>query len=282
MALINVFFSPASHRSKMIAKVMQQGIIRSGDKARLVNSNTFDGKVTADAAVFYGLSDKLDQVFKVYREQSTAVYIDLGYWQRRINNKYDGYHKVSVNNRHPTAYFQNRQHDAERFKRLDIEIQPWKEGGSSVLLAGMSSKACWAEGLANEQWERNAAKMIRVGTPMPIYYRPKPTWTGARIINGTHFQRNIDLAQAFSDCHAVVTHHSNVAVDAILAGVPVFCVEGVATPMACTDLRKIATPLRPDGREQWAADIAWTQFTPNEMANGLPWRVLRAEGVIPC
>lgn len=281
MALINVFFSPASARSKMLAKAMQQGIIRSGDKARLVNSLTFDGTINADAAVFYGLSSHLDKVFKVYREKSVAVYIDLGYWQRRINSKYDGYHKVSVNNRHPTAYFQNRQHDAARFKSLGIEIQPWREGGTSILLAGMSAKASQAEGFATEQWERNAARTIRIGTKMPIYYRPKPSWTGARIIQGTLFQRNLELAQAFHDCHAVVTHHSNVAVDAVLAGVPVFCTEGVASLMGCTDLTKILQPVRPDGREQWAADLAWTQFTPTEMANGLPWRVLKAEGVVP-
>ena len=281
MALVNVFFGPSSKRSKILAQAMHEGIVKCGDKVNLVNALSFDGRITADVAVFYGLSDRLKDVFRLYREKATAVYIDLGYWNRRIHSKHDGYHKISVNNRHPTAYFQNRQHDADRFKALGIEIQPWRAPGHSILLAGMSAKASQAEGFATEQWERNAARTIRIGTKMPIYYRPKPSWTGARIINGTLYQRNLELSKALEDCHAVVTHHSNVAVDALLAGVPVFCSEGVASVMGHTDLLKIAQPIRPEGREQWAADIAYCQWKLEEIVSGMPWDHLKAEGLVP-
>lgn len=260
---------------------MQIGIAKCGDKVKLINSTTFGGKISSDAAVFYGLSDRLNEVFRLYREKSTAVYIDLGYWKRRLHHKHDGYHKISVNNRHPTAYFQRHKHDDSRFKALDIEIQPWRQYGDSVLLAGMSAKASQAEGFAQEQWERDAARLVRAFTQRPIYYRPKPSWTGARIISGTLFQRNIELSQAFANCHAVVSHHSNVTIDAVLAGVPVFCEQGVASVMGLSDLKKIDEPIRPLGREQWAADIAWCQWTVEEIATGAPWDHLKSENLVP-
>lgn len=280
-SVINVFYAPSSKRSKILAAAMQQGITRCGDKVNLINSTTYEHRITADAAVFYGLSDRLNEVFRLYREKSTAVYIDLGYWQRRLKHKHDGYHKLSVNSRHPTAYFQNRQHDDSRFKKLDIDIQPWRKTGNYVMLAGMSAKASAAEGFAQEQWEKEAAKLIQSFSKYPIHYRPKPSWSDARQISGTIFQRSMELNQALAGCHAVATHHSNVAIDAILAGVPAFCEQGVASVMGCSDVTKIDTPIYPEGREQWAADIAWCQFTVEEIATGMPWHHLKSEGLVP-
>ena len=41
-----------------------------------------------------------------------------------------------------------------------------------------------------------------------------------------------DLAVALRNCHAVCTHHSNVAVDALMAGIPVYSPYGVASVLA--------------------------------------------------
>ena len=70
------------------------------------------------------------------------------------------------------------------------------------------------------------------------------------------------LAVDLKDCHAVVVHSSNVAVDALLAGVPVFCtVPCAAYRMGYADLSKIESPLYPDDREQWAWNLADQQWT---------------------
>lgn len=133
-----------------------------------------------------------------------------------------------------------------------------------------------------EEWERNAVAALRKVTDRKIVYRPKPSWTGAKPIEGTSFSpRSESLNDVLRDCHAVVTHHSNTAVDALVAGVPVFCLEGVASPLALDDLASIENPVTPDGREQWAADVAWTQFSVKEMQCGLAWRHLKDEGVVP-
>ena len=88
------------------------------------------------------------------------------------------------------------------------------------------------------------------------------------------------LADVLHGAHCVVAHHSNVAVEAILAGIPAICPEGVASVMAGHKLKQIEDPPMPSGRAQWAADIAYCQWSIAEMTAGLPWIHLVREGLI--
>lgn len=272
-----VYYAGGNARSRIIAAAMFAGIKAFGSPVTIKPSAQFKG-VESDLAVFYGLSEGLSDVLEAYRERARgAIFIDLGYWGRRKKTRWDGYHKVVLNARHPTAYFQRITHSADRFRELGQRIRPWRKAGTKIIVAGMSAKAAAADGFAAEAWERKTIQQLRKLTKRPIIYRPKPNWYGARPIAGAAFDRTATLDEAFSDCHAVVTHHSNVAIDALLGGIPVFCWDGVALPMALQDLTRIEDPWRPEGREQWAADIAWTQFTADEMRAGLAWRHILKE-----
>ncbi len=77
-----------------------------------------------------------------------------------------------------------------------------------------------------------------------------------------------------------MTHHSNVAVEAIMNGIPAICPIGVASVMAGHDLSQIEAPPMPEGREQWAADIAYCQWSLAEMQSGAAWRHLRREKLV--
>jgi len=145
----------------------------------------------------------------------------------------------------------------------------------------MGAKAADCEGFATHEWELGAVAAIQQHTDRTIIYRPKPSWRNPEPIDGTIFSpRTQPLMEVLENCHAVVSHHSNVCIDAILEGVPSFCAQGVALPMSRSDLSQIESPIYPDGREQWAADIAYTQWRPDEMRDGLVWRYLKDEGII--
>jgi hypothetical protein len=279
MLSVTVFYAPHNQRSKMIADVALNGFRVLGIHAKLRNSLSYV-EPDSDVAVFYGLAEGLDKVFADYKKEGKAIYIDLGYWGRRLSGRFDGYHKISINNRHATDYFQQRDYSSNRFDEFNIPIKPWRRYGNSIVIAGMSAKACWAEGLAPEQWERATVAELIKTTRRKIVYRPKPSWPGAKPIPGTIMQKSIDIAPCLQRCHAVVTHHSNLAIDAILAGVPAFCVEGLASAMSLSDLSQIENPIMPDNRHQWASNIAWTQFTPTEIHAGLPWQHMLNEGLI--
>lgn len=266
-------------RSTLCAEAMKQGIRAAGDVPQMLWDTEHRQNAIYDACVFYGYTRNLQRIMADYkRVGKPAVYIDLGYWGRVKNN---GYHKIVVNGRHPTEYFQ-RRHDDTRARALGIVAKPWRKDGEHILIAGMGAKAAIiAEYLEFESFERTAIKQLKEHTARKIVYRPKPSCRSSGEINGTVYSpKSEPLEAVLANCHAVVTHHSNVAVDAILEGIPAFCVQGVAVPMALQDLSLIENPIYPDGREQWINDIAYTQWTWTEMAQGLPWRHLKDEGLV--
>lgn len=260
---------------------MQAGINRLGIPAQLHSSATYRGVPKAPVAVFYGLAQGLRKVLTDYQARGLkAFYIDLGYWGRRKRTRWDGYHKIVLNGRHPTDYFQRRTHSPDRFRELGVKIEPWRKSGRHIIIAGMSAKAAAAEGFQANQWERSAIAKLRKITDRPLIYRPKPNWEGATPLVGSTFQKDVELEDALRNCYAVVTHHSNVGVDALMAGVPVFSTEGVASVLGRTSLKYIEDAVRPDGREQWAADLAHVQWSMDEMKSGACWRYLKDEGLV--
>lgn len=270
-------------RAATVCQAMCEGVRHCGTQVHEIMEEYYSG-VHYDVAIFYGLFGKCRQAFNDYRKAGKkAVYVDLGYWGRTEGGKLYGYHKVSVNDRHPTAYFQNRLHSADRFSRFGLEIKPWRKDGRHILVAGMGIKAASVEGFPDgHAWEHKVVEELRRHTDRTIIYRPKPSWGGATGIPGTVFSpREQRLEEVLRDCWAVVTHHSNVACDALLEGIPVFCEQGVAKPMGHADLAKIETPLYPDWRSQWAWDVAYCQWTPSEMRSGEVWRHLKNEGLVP-
>ena len=276
-----IYQVPQHHRSQVICSAMEDGLRRHNVDVTRKYENEYTG-VEADIAIFYGLEGRLRRVFRDYREKAKAAYVDLGYWKRKSPKaRFDGYHKVVINDRHPTLYFQRRQHDDSRFRWMDVTIEPWQQNNGHILVAGMGDKAAEAEGYEPEEWERWAIKKLKMVTRKNIVYRPKPSWKRARPIAGVGYSpKTTELCHALRNCYAVVTHHSNVAVEALCMGIPVWCWKGVATPLASQDFTQIDSPMRPEGRSQWVNDIAWCQWNTAEMKSGLAWAHLREEGLV--
>lgn len=264
---------------------MAEGITAAGDFPTILSERDYQpSHVQAyDCAVFYGLEGNNAQLFRDYAAASAAVYVDLGYWGRREGGRFSGYHKISINARHPNAYFRAVAHPEDRLKRFHVEPKAWRAGSDAqhILLAGMGDKGARAEGYEPEAWERWAISEIRKRSKRRIVYRPKPSWKTARPIEGTFYgEKKFELETFFRDCWAVVTHHSNVAVEALVEGIPTFCWGGVALEMSLQDLARIEAPFYPEDRRAWLADIAYTQWSILEMREGAPWRHLKNEGLL--
>lgn len=276
-----VYYATSNARSKIIANAMFRGIRLTDPAVQMLPSTKYKAP-TARVVLFYGFADGLRKIFDDYRADPnrSVIYIDLGYWGRRKKTRFDGFHKLSLDDRHPTGYFQRVPHADDRFRMSRIQIKPWRKDGKHILVIGMSAKGALAEGFYPEQWERKTVAQLLGMTDRPIIYRPKPNWPGSKPIPGAGFQRELPIESALRDAWCVVTHHSNVAVEAILAGVPAICPYGVASIMAGHSLDQIHNPPMPDGREQWAADLAYTQFSLAEIQSGAAWRHLRREKLV--
>lgn len=250
-------------RYRHIAAAMSAGIARCGDKPVVVDVRSF--APDADAAVMWGW--KRRDLFKPYRQ---FVYADLGYWRR------DEFYRVCVNGWSPDRYVRAGL-CSSRFDALGLDLKPWRTGGTEILIAGCSPKSAADHGLGYMEWETRVAKALK-DCGRPVMYRPKPTDKAKRRIRGIGYDER-PIGEALESAYAVVTHHSNSAVDALLAGLPVHCEIGVAAGMSAP-LETIAGAKEPEGREQFLHDVAWLQWTLAEMGSGTCWAHLKDRGLI--
>lgn len=277
---VAVYVVTGNVRSRKLSEYLSRGVAAAGDIPVLLRAEQYAGNTSEEIAVFYGYESRTPQIMSDFISTGRkVVFVDLGYWDRRLGGRFEGYHKVSVNARHPTAHFVGRARDRYRANGRERLIKSWTKG-SKIIVAGMSRKAAESVGLQAEEWERAAIDTLRRYTDRPIIYRPKPSWREARPIAGVEYSIGRPIEAVLSDCHAVVTRHSNAALDGLLNGVPVFCEHGVASVLGLRDLSMIETPQYPESREGWLHDVAWTQFNAHEMRNGFMWRFLKDEGLI--
>lgn len=277
---VGVFIIAGNGAARRTCNAMAAGAKACGELVTVQSDIDYRHVDDWDVAIFWGYIETCQKIMADFRAAGKpAIYLDLAYWERTTH------YKVSVNGRHPTIYFQNHIHPDDRRCRFGVDIKPYRrphENSDPILLAGMGAKAAWAEKEEPvESWEKRIVEELRKFTDRPIIYRPKPSFRQARPIKGTSFSPpNQSIYKILSNAHAVVTHHSNVAVDGLVEGVSAFAWYGVASVMAFQDLSRIENPIYPDGREQWLNDIAYCQWSLAEMEDGTVWRHLLKEELI--
>lgn len=258
MSLTVVCYAFGGNRTRRIAQSWTAGLLRHGVQA--VYRDEFEG-VEGDLAIAYGWVHR-----EKLREYRNWMHVDLGYWGRREGGRYDGYHKCVLNAKDPAV---PRGLPADRFQRHGLKVKNWRRDGDTYLLAGMSGKSAEDWELAPEEWERRMAQELK---GEKVKYRPKPSWKEATKIQGAEWcPPHIDLAAALRDVKMVVAHHSNVAIDGLIEGVPCYVEAGPALGLS-SDLDM---PKYPDGREDLVNGLAWFQWNLREMETGEAWDFYR-------
>lgn len=250
---------PGAKRYERIAQAMYAGVLANGDRPMMVMHSA---PANADVAVMYGW--KLSASLRKYPQ---FIYADLGYWQRETH------YRMTVGAWSPEKYVRAGLPDS-RLRSLGVRIRPWKSG-EQVLLIGASDKAVREHGFGYMQWERAMAERLR-GLGHSVLYRPKPSDPRRCPIPGTSYDTG-SLSTAFAKAKAVVAHHSNVCVEALAAGLPVHCVTGAAAAMS-VPIESLET--RRDGREQFLADVAWLQWSVDEIRRGDFWAHMKERGLV--
>lgn len=154
---------------------------------------------------------------------------------------------------------------SDRFAAHGIPIRSWRSRGDHILVCPPDASFARLMGFPADHWVRHVVETLKEYTRRPIR---------VRIRRGAEFSSHT-LAQDLEGAHALVTYTSNAAVEAVLVGVPVFCLGACAgRTMGLSDLSRIETPIYPDWREQWAANLAANQWTLPEIASGECWDAL--------
>lgn len=267
-------------RSKRLSEAFREGALRMGWKATVTDEQ--HDAPRADLCAAYGWLPHSSTLLAYRSAGLDFLYCDLGFWGRkRQSGDYDGFHKVALNDRHPTAYFRrNRPHD-----RLEEapDVHPWRGGGKHVLLAGLSAKGAVSVGQRPLEWERKTIAALRKVTRREIVYRPKPSWRDAQPIPGVGYSPPTQsIEAALSDASAVVTHYSNCALDGLMAGIPAYAELGVATALSAPSLAALeaASAISIGARRQFLADVSYCHWRRTEIADGKMFRQFVDDGLI--
>ena len=156
--------------------------------------------------------------------------------------------------------------DHARLAALGVEVKPWKKVGRHIVVVEQSEHFLNLVGA--KHWLLRVLTDLKLHTDLPLRVR---RWSRDKA------SAAVTLRQDLEGAWALVTHMSAAANEALLAGVPVFtsgpC---AASPMASGQLSEIERPRYPEGREDWAAGLANSQWTLDEMRSGMAWRALTA------
>jgi hypothetical protein len=143
--------------------------------------------------------------------------------------------------------------------RRRLELLPWHKG--EHILITPAGGTDYAELHGQVGWLERTIATLKQHTARRLVARDK--------------ESKVPLSQELANAHALVTHGSIAAVEAVVMGCPVFvdpC--SAAAPMGKTALSEIEQPVYPE-RERWCWSLAYHQFNEAELVNGVLWSLIR-------
>lgn len=290
---IALYLSLPKPREIAIGQALKAGFEAHGDRVTVLATADYAGaREKTQLAVTIGIKGRSKAVFDDHlRSARHALLVDKSYFGRSefLRLALDGFQPRSL-------HAEERPHD--RLQRLGVRFgaprAPQKRG--VVIYAGSSQKYCDWHGLGDATAYATGVchainKVFGTGNELKssrvVLYRPKPSWVAghaedARPVPETVFSGpDVKLAALLPDCHALVTHGSNAAVEAVAAGIPVVVLErGTCGAERVANLDLEADLPRPgfpgeDERRQWAANLAYHQFTLEEISSGYAWGLIQ-------
>jgi hypothetical protein len=152
----------------------------------------------------------------------------------------------------------------DRWKALRLAhcVKPWRENGRAIIIADTLADYWNVRGL-DERWSYVTADHLRKQTSRPVLVRDKES------------KIPLDRELLEAPAHALVTHGSIAAVEAVILGFPVFVdCSSTAALVGSTDFAALEQPVRPP-REKWLHSLAYCQYTEGELCDGTLWKLLQ-------
>ena len=271
---INVYIPSDNLEHVAVLEAFAKGIKASGAICDVRNVNNYE---PSDIAVVFGVGKKnvpcsyargivIEQ--QAHRGRSTIV-LEKGYVKR------DRYYAAGWNGLNGRANFRNSGMPPDRWRELETELHPYQPNTpeKKILVIGQVPSDASVQNVDIVQWCSHTVLEIKKKIPnREIIFRPHPL-ASKRTPSILHATRSTQsLEEDLRDAVYAVTYNSNVGVDAVIAGVPVYVADkgAMAYDVASKKLGEAYMPTR-KVIEQWAHNLAYTQWTLDEMREGLPW-----------
>ena len=226
-----------------------------------------------DVMMYGALRGLLPTLRQAQREGRTWIFGDNGYF--RPGKSETSYFRLTKNalQHSGTGELPFPKHLARaRWQRHGIQIAPWRSNGAHIIICPPGRLFGATFGFDSEEWLRTTLKTLGRHTKRELRVRNKMSWNDVKPVL-TQSQR--PLADDLHGAWALVTYCSNSAVEAICAGIPVFCTNPcAASAMGLSDLTQIEHPRTDGDRKHWAALLSCNQWLLSEMRSGLAWKMI--------
>ena len=258
--------------SKPVFDAFEHSLVSSGHSVTHNDSNAdvnviwsvlFNGRMTGNQAV--------------WKQKKPTIVLEVGGINRGTT------WKVGLNGINRTAYFGEQDNDRSRADHLGLVCKPWRSNGDFILICGQHDKSLQWQGMPRmSNWFLETYDEIRKHTERPILFRPHPRCRLEHIERGlknVHRQQPTqilgtydDYDMGFNNVWATVSYSSNPGIHSVLAGVPAFVGTSSLAYDVANDIdfmHDIENPMMPE-RQQWLNDYAHTEYTIEEISQGIP------------
>lgn len=207
----------------------------------------------------YGTGDKQATLFEEHG--AAVIVVENSYLNMKKSKKSFA---MSLNRHNGAGVWPGPEYS--RYEKLDIDLQPWKESGTHILV--LPQRGVGLPGVAMPRdWEGSVVPRIRrITKSSMVHVRRHP---------GTS-KETTPLSDDFQHAWCSVTWGSSAATKALVAGVPVFYEfdRWIAGPAACFGINNISMDVSAHtmmgDRVAMLSNLAWAQWTLDEVLTGEP------------
>ena len=265
--------------SKPVFDAFEHSLISNGHSVTHNDSN-------ADVNVIWSVlfNGRMAQNKQIWEQKKPTIVLEVGGINRSTT------WKVGLNGINRDAYFGEQDNDRTRADHLGLVCKPWRSDGDFILVCGQHDKSLqWQNMPRMSNWFLETYDEIRKHTDRPIVFRPHPRCRLEHIERGlknVHRQEPVKIGSSYDDfdmgfdnVHCTISYSSNPGIHSILNGVPAFVsTHSLAYPVGndIDFLHDIENPMMPE-RTQWLNDYAHTEYTVEEISQGIPLKHLTSK-----
>ena len=248
------------------------------ESLRHAGIRTEENSMASDAVIIWsvlwaGRMAKNREVYQHYRGlDRPVIVIDIGSLRRGTT------WKVAINNITTEGYYGHTQDlDWGRPARLGINLGTVHRPGSHVVIAAQNSASLQVQDLPSmETWIAQQVAQIRAHTDREIRVRSHPRCRlaisqlppGITVESPRRVPDTYDSFDMQFDCHAMVNYNSGPGIQAAINGVrPVVHSSSLAHPVS-VGIHDIEQSYDIN-REQWLVEICHTEYTVEEIRQGM-------------
>lgn len=285
MATVGVCYTKNSPNAIAACDAFYEGVQAVGDYAvKILTPKGLHAVKSCDATVqVCDYNHHCGKDFRYYLNRyaqasnTRRIIIDTGFVKnkRSDENDLERYMQVGYDGIKRKAKCYAKGSSQDRWQALEFPVKEWRETGEHILIIGQHEIGISTQHLDIIGWWEDVISYLSMATDRPIKFRPHPNQT--QFPKGKYeITHDTTIEQDLENCWCAVARTTNGAVDAIINGIPVITPDQtcMAYDVSSHFLTEFIEPVTPD-RTNWLAELAYSQWTINEMAEGLPWKHLR-------